>query len=328
VVGRGLAEILAANREINGFAFSTVAVSDLMRGTVCDPEGLDVQVLLDLAADPGTFEGHNSCRPDWDALQAIRECGADIIVEATPTDIVTGEPAMSHIRTALEGGKHVVTTNKGPVVLALNDLLELAAGHGVQFRYEGTVMSGTPVLNTARRFLAGAGMNRVRGILNGTTNYILCEMESGMSYADALKQAQVLGYAETVPDADVEGKDALGKVVILAKVLFGATLSVDEVPCTGITHIAPADIEAATAAGERWKLIGEVGREGDRVVGRVGPVRLPVGNPLAAVSGPTNAITFSTDLLGDVTIEGPGAGKEATGFALLSDMLEIARGLA
>lgn len=326
VVGRGLAEILASNNEINGVAFSTVAVSDVMRGTVCDPDGLDLQRLLDLAADPGTFEGHAAQRSDWDALQAIRECGADIVVEVTPTDIVTGQPAMSHVTTAIESGKHVVTTNKGPVVLALNDLLELAARHGVQFRYEGTVMSGTPVLNTARRFLAGCGMRGVRGILNGTTNYILCEMESGMSYADALEQAQALGYAETIPDADVEGKDALGKVVILANVLFGARLSVGDVPCEGITRLTLDDIAAATAAGERWKLIGEVERDGDTVVGRVQPVRLPVSNPLAAVSGPSNAITFSTDLLGEVTIAGPGAGKEATGFALLSDMLEIARG--
>jgi homoserine dehydrogenase len=258
-------------------------------------------------------------------MKTIRETNADVVIEVTPTDIRTGEPAISHIRAALAVGKHVVTTNKGPVVLAMRELLELAAANEVQFRYEGTVMSGTPVLNVGQRFFAGNRIDRIRGILNGTTNYILTQMESGKSYGDALKEAQRLGYAETKPDADVLGHDALGKVVILANRLMGANLRVGDVSCEGITGITAEHVARSAAAGKRWKLIGEARREGDRVIGSVAPRELPSSDPLAHVQGVTNAITFTTALLGDVTIEGPGAGKKETGFALLSDLLEIAR---
>jgi homoserine dehydrogenase len=144
-------------------------------------------------------------------------------------------------------------------------------------------------------------------------------MEIGMSYADALAQAQALGYAEADPTADVDGWDAAGKAIILAAALFGQRLSLDAMPVKGISQLTVSDIEAARAAGERWKLIASVSLDG----GRVEPVRLPQNHPLAQVSGTTNAVTFTTDLLGEVTLIGPGAGPRATGFGLLSDLLAI-----
>jgi len=330
VVGRGLAEIVVKEREwikqSQGVDLVAVAVSDLLRGAIYDPAGIDLAACLAAAENNETFDNIDAVERGWDGMKTIRETNADAVIEVTPTDIQTGEPAVSHAKAAFAAGKHVVTTNKGPVVLALQELSELAAANGVQFRYEGTVMSGTPVLNLGSRFLAGNRIIRIRGILNGTTNFILTEMEGGMGYEEALAKAQELGYAETKPDADVEGHDALGKVVILAHVLMGARLNVDDVPCTGITGITAADIEDARANGERWRLIGEVRREGDSVRGSVAPVKVPFDNPLASVTGATNAITFTTELLGDVTVEGPGAGKKETGFALLADLLEIARG--
>ncbi|MDA0323855.1 MAG: homoserine dehydrogenase [Verrucomicrobia bacterium] len=329
VVGRGLAEIVVKEREwikqSQGVDLVAVAVSDLRRGAIYDPAGIDLAACLAAAENNETFDNIDAVERGWDAMKTIRETNADAVIEVTPTDIQTGEPAVSHAKAAFAVGKHVVTTNKGPVVLALQELSELAAANDVQFRYEGTVMSGTPVLNLGSRFLAGNRITRIRGILNGTTNFILSEMEGGMSYEDALTRAQELGYAETKPDADVEGHDALGKVVILAHVLMDARLNVDDIPCTGITGITAADIEDARANGERWRLIGEIRRDGDSVSGSVAPVKVPFDNPLASVTGATNAITFTTELLGDVTVEGPGAGKKETGFALLADLLEIAR---
>jgi homoserine dehydrogenase len=249
----------------------------------------------------------------------------DVLLEATYTDIKTGEPATSHIRAALERGVHVVTTNKGPLALHYRELAELAARRKVEFLFEGTVMSGTPVLNLLRETLSGAEILEMQGILNGTTNYILTRMEEGLSYEDALKKAQELGYAEAVPDADVLGWDALAKVTILANVVFGASLKPTESPCEGITKITAADITKAKTDGKRYKLIGRVWREGGVVKAAVAPRLVDLSQPLAGVMGATNAVAIKTDALGEVTIVGPGAGKAQTGFSMLTDLLHIVR---
>jgi homoserine dehydrogenase len=229
------------------------------------------------------------------------------------------------MRQALERGLHAVTTNKGPIALHYPELHALAIRKGVQIGIEGTVMSGTPTLRLGSELLAGAGISRVQGIVNGTTNYILTQMESGATYADALAEAQAKGYAEADPSGDVEGFDAAGKVVILANVLMGAAIHMDDVDRQGITKLTPEDIASARADGQRWKLIASVEKTAAGVNASVRPTRLPITHPLASVSGPTNAVTFSTTLLGDVTLIGPGAGRLATGYAILSDLLAIAR---
>ncbi|MFC1543296.1 homoserine dehydrogenase [Candidatus Neomarinimicrobiota bacterium] len=329
-VGRGLAEILLAKgpelRQRHGIEFSVVAVSDLLLGSVYNEEGLDLGQLLDLANRQQDITTYPDGIKGWDSLRVIRESQADTVVEATYTDLKTGEPALSHFKAAFESGKHLVTTNKGPVALRYRELAALAAERGVRFLFEGTVMSGTPVLNLARLMLAGATLNEISGILNGTTNYILTEMEQDRSYSTALKQAQELGYAEAQPDADVEGWDALAKVIILANVLFDTDLRVQDVPCKGITSLTLEDIQQAAQAGLRWKLIGKVQRKKGSVTASVTPVAIPESDPLAGIGGATNALTFTTDLLGPVTIVGPGAGRLETGYALLSDLLYISLG--
>jgi homoserine dehydrogenase len=184
-------------------------------------------------------------------------------------------------------------------------------------------MSGTPALGLALDWLAAAGITRIEGILNGTTNYMLTRMAEGLSYQDALAEAQEKGYAEADPTGDVEGYDAAGKVVILANLLTGAALTMADVERKGISGLTLADVAAAEAAGERWKLIGTIEREGTAVRAGVRPVRLPLSHPLAGVSGATNAITCATELLGDVTLIGPGAGRLETGYALLADLLAL-----
>jgi homoserine dehydrogenase len=244
-------------------------------------------------------------------------------VEASYTDIETGEPAYGYFKAALESGKHLVTTNKGPTALFFRELAALAEKNKVRFMYEGTVMSGTPALNLCQICLAGNDITEVRGILNGTTNFILTNMEQGKSYESALKEAQELGYAEAKPDADVEGFDALAKVVILAKSVMGADIGVKDVDRTGITGITLEDIESAKQEGKRWKLIGKVTRQGGDVSASVKPEKVDLSDPLAAIGGATNALTFVTDLMGEVTIVGAGAGKVETGYSLLVDMLTI-----
>ena len=332
-VGQGLCEILINKKselkENHDFDWEIVAVSDLLKGSVYCPEGLDVNQLLDLVKSDISLEEYE-CKSEktpfefgWDAVTTITDSNADIVCELSYTDLKTGEPALTHCKTAFENGKHVVTSNKGPASLRHKEMKKLAEKYRVQFLIEGTVMSGTPVLNLARGPLAGCSISAVRGILNGTTNYILTEMEAGKSYEDVLKTAQKLGYAEADPTGDVEGYDAMAKVIILANVVMGADISAKNVDCEGITGITPEMINEAKQNNARWKLIGSVEKSNGKITARVKPEMIPSDHPLAGVMGATNALTFSTDLLGEVTIIGAGAGRAETGFSILTDMLSI-----
>jgi homoserine dehydrogenase len=323
-VGQGLAEILLEKREElqtrYDYEFDIVGISDIAWGTAYNPDGLDITVMLAAAKEKKKFSRDLK---DWDALTMIKESNATVVCELAFTDLKTGEPAISHCKAAFETGKHIVTSNKGPAALAYRELRDMAAKKGVRFMIEGTVMSGTPVLNLTEGPLAGCQIKAARGILNGTTNYILTQMEGGMSYEDALKKAQELGYAEADPSGDVEGYDARGKVTILANVVMNTSLKIEYVSCKGITQITLEDIDKAKKAGSRWKLIGSVKKEGDKITAAVAPEMLPQSHPLAGVMGAANAITFTTGLLGEVSVVGPGAGRTETGFSILTDLLRI-----
>ncbi|MEM8531769.1 MAG: homoserine dehydrogenase [Chloroflexota bacterium] len=324
-VGQGLARILSERgdwlAQRYGAKLVVVAVST-RRGTLYAPDGLDLGQLLQSVEQGGQLPQSNA-RVDWTPQELVERVTADVLVEVSATDLTTGEPATTYIRTAFDRGMHVVTANKGPIALHGQALLQEAQNEKVHLRYEGTVMSGTPALRLGWGDLAGCTIHEVSGILNGTTNYILTQMEAGSEYADVLAEAQRLGYAEADPSGDVEGFDAAGKAVILANMVFGANLRMDDVACQGITQITLDDVAEARAAGERWKLIARVAQQDGQVVASVQPQRLPLSHPLAGVSGPTNALTYTTDLLGDVTLVGPGAGGTATGFALLADVLAV-----
>ena len=186
-------------------------------------------------------------------------------------------------------------------------------------------MSGTPLIELAQHGLAGAAINRIEGILNGTTNYMLTRMENGASYEEALIEAQELGYAETDPSGDVDGWDAAVKVSILAKALFGVDLPIDQVDRTGISGISSEDIQAADKKGERIRLIATIENHGDSIRGSVKPLSLPLTHPLSQVQGVMNAACLTTDTLGPVTLIGAGAGGRETAQALLADILNIAQ---
>jgi homoserine dehydrogenase len=326
-VGQGFAQILhdqgAELAEKFGLQVQIVAVCDLLKGSVCNPAGLLPAELLAAAQAGQRLDTLPAPARGWDAARTIAESGADALVELSYTDLKTGEPAASHIRQALGRGMHAITTNKGPIALHYPELSQLAAQNNVKMGIEGTVMSGTPTLHLGADLLAAAGVSKIQGIVNGTTNYILTQMDAGGSYAEALAEAQAQGYAEADPTGDVEGFDAAGKVVILANVLMGGTMAMADVDRQGITGLTVADMAAAQQAGERWKLIACVERTPTGLAASVRPTRLPLAHPLASVSGATNAVTFTTRLLGDVTLIGPGAGRLATGYAILCDLLAL-----
>lgn len=324
-VGQGLAEILRdkAAELANQYDFQPVitAVATRTRGTLYHPDGLVIDSLLDAIQ-----RGHLSHYPDTDGLERdwsvdrlIQDGDSDVLVEASVSNLETGQPATNLCQMAFAKGKHVVLANKGPVAVSYRYLKARAEQADAHFRFEATVMAGTPALSTALEGLAGATIQSVRGILNGTCNYILTQMEAGQSYSAALQAAQEKGYAEADPTADVGGWDTAGKLLILAAALFNANLTMNDLNVTGITALTSDQIHAAKQEGKHWKLIGTVTPNG----GRVEPVALELDDPLASVGGTNNAVTYRTDLLGDVTLIGPGAGKQETGAALLADLLAI-----
>ncbi|QBD74557.1 homoserine dehydrogenase [Ktedonosporobacter rubrisoli] len=328
-VGQGFVSLLLEQRERlakqYGLSVSIVAICDILKGSVYDPDGLDPELLLASIQATGTLEAVRAPHIGWSVLRTISESNAEVVVELSPTNLRTGEPALSHIRQALEQGRHVLTSNKGPAALYYPQLAALARARGVDFGIEGTVMSGTPTLRLGRELQISATITHIQGIFNGTTNFILTQMEQGLSFENALAQAQEQGYAEANPEADVEGYDIAAKLMILAHLFMDTTLRLDDIDRHGITQLTGEDIIKAKAAKESWKFLGTLEQTAQGVKGHVGPVRLPAHHSLASIQGATNAIVYSTDVLGDVTLIGPGAGRMETAAALLNDLVALQR---
>jgi homoserine dehydrogenase len=311
-------------RERHNFDFSLVFVSDAIKGTVFSKTGLDTaEILKEIAARGGMFESRYAGNGPDKLEGLLREARPDIVCEAAPTDYKTGEPGMTILSSALKAGASAVTSSKGAIGLNMAGLKKLAIENGVHLRFESSVLSGTPLINLVRGPLAGCSLSKAEGIVNGTTNYMLTRMEAGLGYDEALEEAQRLGYAEADPTGDVEGFDAAVKVCIMSAEFFGVELRVDEVRRTGITGVTAADVANAAKSGRRIKLIAGASREGGSAAAYVEPRAVDLANPLASVSGATNAVSIVTDNLGEITISGPGAGKKETAQGILSDMIDI-----
>lgn len=326
-VNRTLAEIIYKKRaELTdmGIDLNIVSISDLFYGDIHDNNGLNIKRILNEDPKKGLFgnlpNGSSECNP----LSLIQNTNANIVSEATYSNPDDGQPALGYCEAALKRGIHVVTTNKGPVATASNQLKKLAQDNDCRFEYEGAVMSGTPVIRFAMQNLEGCNVRGFRGILNGTANYVLGQIESGKSQGQAIKKAQELGYAEADPTADIEGGDVLLKVRILANVLWGKTLNASDIYREGISELSEDTVRKALHKGQRWKLIGQASiDDSGKITASVKPQLLDSNDTMAGISGAKNAITFNTDYLGDVMVSGPGAGKEETAFALLSDIIAI-----
>ncbi|WP_315832520.1 homoserine dehydrogenase [Bradyrhizobium prioriisuperbiae] len=239
-----------------------------------------------------------------------------------------GDPALSAIEAALRNGKSVVTANKALIAKHGSKLAALAEKHGGALNFEAAVGAAIPVIKTLREGLAGTSINRVYGILNGTCNYILTRMElEGLSFADCLKDAQRLGYAEANPSFDVDGHDTAQKLAILASLAFGTKVAQNAVYVEGISSIAPADLRAADELGYRVKLLGVAVRTAKGIEQRVHPTMIPKSSSIAQVMGVTNAVTIDGDGVPPITLVGPGAGGAATASAVVADIADVARGI-
>lgn len=333
VVGQGFAELLHTKSKIlkqhYGLDVKVVSVANARHGFIYLQDGLHIPALLELVAGKRPLNTYPGVQHWPDVLEGLRATGGDVLAEATGTNLRDAEPGLSHIRTALTQGMHVITANKGPGALAARELLTLARDHNVQLRMESTVMAGTPVLSTIQEGMAGAKVRAIRGILNGTTNYILSAMASGRDYAEVLAEAQAQGYAEADPSADVDGYDAVAKTLILAALVFGHTLKPEQVNRRGITGVTREQIRRAQQEEKRIKLVASLHAVADisesPLQASVEPIELPLSDPLARVDGVLNAITFQTDTLSEVTVIGPGAGRLQTGQGLLSDLIAVSK---
>jgi len=287
-------------------------------GSAISPGGLDLERLLHAKRARGTVGFYDKNSSKFDPIHIIETVDAEVALESTPTNLNGAEPGMSHIISAMRTGKNVISVNKGPLALAFPSLIELADYNRVMFRFSGTVGGGTPILDFAKRCLKGDRILSFKGILNGTTNYILSKMEEGLTYTAALADAKQKGYAESVPSLDTDGYDAAAKLVIMANWVLGMKVTMKDVRRTGIARVSLSDVKKAQEAGKAIKLIASC----DNKHLEVKPTEIAKNDP-TCVDGTLNAVTFSSEHSGQQTIIGRGAGGMETASSVLRDLIEI-----
>ena len=324
-VGRALAELLLLKRdELSrdyGIQYKVTAIATARHGMAVNPNGLDLAGALDLIRSGQSLDILSQKPVPDDFIEFIRRSGADLLFENTPVDYETGQPAVDHIRTALDLGMHVATANKGAVVHAYRELSELARLKNKHFFFESTVMDGTPIFSLFRDALPAAHCRSFRAILNSTTNLILTRMENGESFDQAVRYAQQIGISETDPAGDIDGRDAAIKVAALMTVLMNTPTKPSEVEYTGIRGITAEMVAAAKAEGQRYKLICSAGYDGQKFTGRVAPERVVAGSCFYGVEGTSSLIQFETDSLGELTLIENNPSPQTTAYGLLADFI-------
>jgi homoserine dehydrogenase len=332
-VARALARLLLRKRQVlesqYGITVSFTGIATGRHGFAVNPSGLDVERALALAETGGSV-AELSTTPQSDAFSVIRDSGADVMFENSPVNHATGQPAVDHVRAALQAGMHAVTANKGTVVHGYRALTSLANAKGRKFLFESTVLGGAPLFSVFRECFPGADVQSFRGVLNSTTNIMLTRMERGETFDQAVKYCQSIGVAETDPSADVDGWDAAIKVAALTTVLMGIEMKPADVKRTGIREITPAMIAAAKAGGTRYKLVCTARKDSDGAFASVMPELVAPSDPLFGMEDSTTGAAFRTDVLGDYSImeserEGMVAGPEPTAYGLFADFINAVR---
>ncbi|MEM2910128.1 MAG: homoserine dehydrogenase [Nitrososphaerota archaeon] len=320
-VGQSLAQLLAGYRgflkKAYGMVVKVVAIVD-SKGAAISQRGLDLSLVVRYKREHGTVAKVPSIGSEMNALEVARSVEADVLIEASPTNLMDGEPAMTHIINALRLGLNVVTVNKGPLALAMPMLKEMAEHRKLALKFSGTVGGGLPVLAFAKECTKGDRVVKVEGVLNGTTNYILTRMEDGLRFEEALAEAQEKGYAERDPTLDISGMDTACKLVILANEVLGKRVTLRDVRIEGITGIKPEDIRMARSAEKAVRLIGVAEESGVFVK----PLTVDQSDPLA-VKYTYNAVTLTLENSGRHTITGKGAGGRETATAIIRDLISI-----
>ena len=307
-----------------GLEFKLVGAAD-SRGAAIAPAGLDIATILGLKEQKQSIAqypkaGHAGMSP----LELVQQAQADALCEASPVNLQDGEPGLSCMRAAMQKGMHVVTANKGPLVLAYAELNALAHTQGVHLRFCGTVAGGLPAVNLGQRDLAGATITRLEALPNLTTSFILQQMGAGLTYEQALAAAQAQGCAEADPALDVEGWDAANKLVILANSVLDVPTTLDDVTVQGITHLTLDDLEQAQQQNRVIKLVASAVRQADgRYALSVAPTPLPAAHPLAQLGGQQMGVVYHTDIYGTISAAIEEKEPIPSAAAMLRDLLTI-----
>lgn len=330
-VARALARLLIRKQDLlkskYDVTFSFTGISTGRHGHAVNPNGLDIEKALELVESGKDIFPLSSLEVK-NSLDVIKHSQANVMFENSPVNTQTGQPALDHIRTALELGMHAITANKGPVVHGYRELTALAAEKGKMFRFESTVLGGAPVFSVMRDAFPLAELTSFKGIFNATTNVILSRMESGESYDEALKYAQKIGLAETDPTNDVDGWDAAIKVAALVTVLWDTPLTPQQVNPTGIRGITSEMIAKASMEGKRYKLVCSAEKVDGNVRASVSPQLVDGASPLYGMMNSSTGVTFRTDVILDYSIvlsEKPGmtGGPVETAYGLFADFASI-----
>lgn len=299
------------------------AIATHSRGNLVDPRGIDLAAALTELSEKGHFAKSVS----GTTMDIVTGADYDVLVEMTPLQILTGQPAIDHIKGAFRRRKHVVTANKGPIAWAYDQLAQMAQEQGVFFFYETTVMDGTPVFNLAELTLKMARVTEISGILNTTTNYILEELAAGKPYDKIIATGRKLGFIEADAAMDIEGYDAAAKLTALLNVLMDAHMTPDRVDRTGIENITVADIEAAAKQDCCIKLVCRGAMENGQVVATVKPTLVPRGDLLATIDSTSSVVSLTTDLMGKLSVVEHAPLIEQTAYGIFGDVLRVLDGI-
>ncbi len=329
--GQAFARMLAEKqdeiRKTYGRGVIVTAIATRSKGTIVDPSGIDLLQACEAAKGLRRFSDDTPGLCGMNAFDVLEHADYDAVCELTPLNILTGQPAIDHIKAAFARGKHVVSANKGPIAWAFDELSAMAKEKGCMFFYETTVMDGTPVFNLAEHTLKMCRITEISGILNSTTNYILEELAAGREYSDIIAAGRELGFIEADPSMDIDGYDAAAKVTALLNVLMEAHLTPDQVDRTGIGDITASDIKEAAARGKVIKLLcsGRL-REDGSIYASVRPVEVDRGDMLASIDSTTSVVSITTDLMGKLSVIEHAPEIEQTAYGIFGDVLRVLEG--
>ncbi|MDK2981909.1 MAG: homoserine dehydrogenase [Chloroflexota bacterium] len=310
-------------REKHGVAFRMTAIATGRHGRAIDPDGLDLEKALKLAEAGQSLDSLSKVKAPAKNADFIQASGADFMLENSPVNYETGEPAISHIRAALENDMHVASANKGPVVHAYHELKALAAEHGHRYLFESAVMDGAPIFSVFREALPATNLFAVEGIFNSCTNLLIELMEEGNSFDEAVTYAQSIGIAETDPSGDIDGWDAAIKVAAVVTVLMDTPFKPQQVQREGIRDLSQTEIQQAKKEGNRWKLVCRAEKTDKGITASVAPEMVSPQSPLYSVSGTSSFALFKTDTLPGLGILEGNPSPDTTAYGLLADVLNI-----
>lgn len=329
-VGRALVELIDLKKEFIRSEAMDIKLNYIidLGGGIYNPDGIDCSDFISFnkeERDISKYPKGGDSNTTFDKMLQNRDI--DVLIEMTPTNKETGEPGMTHIKRALENGIHVITSNKGPILLDYKELNNLAVKNNVQLAIGCTTGGALPSINGGIIDMAGADILSIEGVLNGTTNFILKEMEEkGVTYNGALKRAQELGIAETNPTLDVEGWDTASKLLILTNVLMNENKTLEDIEVEGITHITPRDIEDAKSENKKYRLVGKTENIEGALKMTVKLEKLSNNHPLYGVEGKNKAVRYSSETLGDLIIIGGASGVIPAAASVFRDLINIHRG--